>query len=284
MKGIFKCVENQTDTIPEELLEKLGVSYEEANHDSEKMAQLALMVKEDKNRYYPILPFCHTVEAEIFGSEITYDSVLGNRISKYAIEKEEDISKLKEISPDQGRIKTSLDAAEILKDKGEKLIFNITGPITIATSVLDTRLFYKLLRRDKDKLEELLFIIEDSLSNIMIEAGKKGVDLISYADPAGTIDIVGPKTYKDLSGKSTYRILKKIQGKMSDTTVHLCGKTSTSLDKVGLLDIRSLKSDKETYLDKIEDLKSRGENVELVGNWCMKMDISPKVIRACSLK
>lgn len=284
MKGIFKCVQNQTDTIPVRLLDQLGCTYEEANKNSTKMADLAILVKKDKARLMPIVPFCHTVEAESFGSSITYDSELGNRIASYAIKTEEDMENFSKLDLNSPRIKVSLDAISDLKARGEQVIFNVTGPISIATSLMDTGLFYKLIRKDKERLFKFLSLIEESIIDFIRQASLRGADLISYADPAGTIDIVGPKTYKDISGKSTYNILKNLEGELEDTVIHLCGKTSTSLAKVDLIDIETFKSNRPTYLEKIKDLKNQGEGVDFVGNWCLKMDVEPKLIMACKLR
>jgi DNA-binding PadR family transcriptional regulator len=57
----------------------------------------------------------------------------------------------------------------------------------------------------------LLEKIENGIINYILEGINYGVDIVSFADPAGTIDIVGPKVYKEVSGKFTYNILKKLE-------------------------------------------------------------------------
>lgn len=71
--SIFKCERNETDYIPNEISEKLNVSYEEANKNAFKMAMLSKTLKKQKNKTYCVVPFCHTVEAEAFGSMVKFD-------------------------------------------------------------------------------------------------------------------------------------------------------------------------------------------------------------------
>lgn len=103
-------------------------------------------------------------------------------------------------------------------------MLDIGGPISIATSVMDSQLFYKILRKDRHKIDSLLKLIENSAVEYISEGIKRSADIISFADPAGTIDIVGPKIYKELSGKATYNILKRIENGLGKSVVHLCGK------------------------------------------------------------
>lgn len=85
VKDIFKCKGNTIDSIPETILERLNISYEEANNNAFKMAMLSKALKEYKNNKYCTIPFCHTVEAEAFGSTVIFDPKVGNRISEYCI-------------------------------------------------------------------------------------------------------------------------------------------------------------------------------------------------------
>lgn len=86
----------------------------------------------------------------------------------------------------------------------------MVGSFTIITSLVDSRIFYKAMRKNKEMVYDFLKIIEDNIIKYMEEGIARGAKIISYADPVGAKDIVGPKVYKDFSGKSSYNILKKI--------------------------------------------------------------------------
>lgn len=272
LKNIFKCKGNEADSIPEVILEKLGISYEEANNNAFKMAMLSRALKKYKNNEYCTLPFCHTVEAEAFGSVVTFDQRVGNRISKYCISKTSSIEDIKTINLNKGRISEVLSSVKILKDNGEDVILYVTGPISVAISIFESQLFYKAIRKERDKINKLLAIIEDSIIKYMLKAIRQGVNVISFADPSGTIDIVGPKVYAEIVGKSTYNILKHIESKLTNTIVHLCGKTSTSLEAIGLLKSEKVEVNGKSYFEMIENIRKERKNIKFIGHWCLQLD------------
>lgn len=282
--NIFKCRGNEIDIIPDKILEELNISYEEANNNASKMAILSKSLKEYKNKGYCSLPFCHTVESEAFGSTVIFDQKVGNRISKYGINEISSVEDISGMDLSKGRIAEVLKAVNILKDDGEKVILDVTGPISIATSVLESQLFYKAIRKDRDKLNKLLMIIEDSIVEYILEGIKQGADIISFADPTGTIDIVGPKVYDDISGKATYNILKKIKSHLHSSIIHLCGKTSTSLEVIGLLEIEKIEVDGNNYFERIENLKKERKDIKFIGHWCLKLNNRDNGIINCRIK
>jgi len=270
--NIFKCTGNEQDRIPDSLLGELGFNYAEANSDTQKMALLSKAIKEHQNKSYCTLPFCHTVEAEAFGSSIILSNEVGNRIAKYAINANDDFDKIKKIDCNSGRIFRVLESIKILKSQGEKVCLDVTGPISLATSIMDSQMFYKSVRKDKEKIGKLMEIIEGSIVEFMLKAAELGVDIISYADPTGTIDIVGPKMYQDLSGPSTYRILKRVENKLGNTVIHICGKTSTSLEAIELLEIEKIETEGNNYGEMLARIKEDRNDIRFIGHWCMKLD------------
>jgi uroporphyrinogen-III decarboxylase len=269
---IFKCTGNEQDRVPDSLLCELGFNYDEANSNAQKMALLSNAIKEHQNKSYCTLPFCHTVEAEAFGSSIILNNELGNRIAKYAINVNDDFDKINKIDFNSGRISKLLESIKILKRQGEKVCLDVTGPISLATSIMDSQIFYKSVRKDKGKIDKLMEVIEDSIVEFMLKAVELGVDVISYADPTGTIDIVGPKIYRDLSGQSTYRILKRVENKLGNTVIHICGKTSTSLEAIELLEIEKIEAEGNNYFEMLARIKEDRNDIRFIGHWCMKLD------------
>lgn len=281
---IFKCIGNEREIIPGEILEKLNISYEDSNRDASKMAMLSNHVREYKKRKYCILPFCHTVEAEALGSTIILDPMVGNRVYKYSIDDINLIDKISPIDLYSGRISKVLEAIKKLKDNGEKVCLAVIGPISLATSVMDSQLFYRALRKDRETVTKLLKLIEDTIVEYILEGIKQGVDIISFADPTGTIDIVGPKVYKDVSGKITYNILKRIENQLGNTIVHLCGKTSTSLENIGFLETNRIKVEGCSYGEMLNNISKERDDIKFVGHWCIKSNRVPKELIYCKIK
>lgn len=282
--NIFKCTGNEIDIIADEILEDLGISYEDANNNASHMALLSKALKEVNKRGYCKLPFCHTVEAEALGSEVIFSGTVGNRIGKYSIEDISSIDNISKIDLNKGRIAEVLRAISILKKDGEKVVLDVTGPISIATSIMDSQLFYKAIRKEREKIDSLLDTIGNNIVEYILEAVKLGVDVISFADPTGTIDIVGPKVYKDISGKVTYNILKTIENQLGKTIIHLCGKTSTSLETIGLLESEKVYANGQDYFQMIQDIKEEREDIKFIGHWCLKLNKGHNQIIICKIK
>lgn len=64
----------------------------------------------------------------------------------------------------------------------------------------------------------------------MEEAKKYGVDMISYADSSGGLNILGPKMAEQVVEDFTYEFLKKAAEKLGDSLlILLCPKTTFAL-------------------------------------------------------
>ncbi|MDU5082587.1 uroporphyrinogen decarboxylase family protein [Tissierella carlieri] len=282
--NIFKCVGKEIEIIPDNILEELNISYEESNKNASEMVILAKALKKYKNKKYCKLPFCHTVEAEAFGSTVIFDQKVGNRIGEYKVDDINLVEDILEIDLNNGRIAEVLKAISILKENEENVILDITGPFSIATSIMDSQLFYRTIRKDREKINRLLEIVENSLVKLILEGVKQNVDVISFADPTGTIDIVGPKIYKEVSGNSTYNILKRVEEQLGKSVIHLCGKTSTSLEVIGLLESEKIKVEGCNYFDIVKKIKEERKDVNFIGHWCLKLDKFNNEIINCKIK
>lgn len=283
VENIFKCKGNEVANIPDDIVEKIGGTYEEINKDASKIVILSKALNEEDNKGYCVLPFCHTTEAEALGAKITYDHKFGNRIKEPVFKDLSQVDDLRDFDLKSGRIAEILEVISILKDEGQDIVFEVTGPITTATSVISSEVFFKAIRKDKDNVVKLLKIIEDNTVAYILEGIKRGVTIVSLTDPAGTFDIVGPKIYRDFGGKTMYNILKRIEGQLGDTVVHLCGKTSTSLKEIELLETEEIKVDGDTYIEMIKNVKKDKPEIRFIGNWCLKFPNKRKNVIACRL-
>lgn len=214
---------------------------------------------------------------------MTYDHKFGNRVKEYAIDDLNQIEDLRDFDLTKGRIAEVLKALNILKKDNEKVVVEITGPITVAISILDSSKFFRAVRKDIKKINNLLEIIKDAIVDFIFECIHQGADVVSITDPAGTLDIVGEKLYKDLSGKAIYSILKRVEDKLGDSIIHLCGKTSTSLETVGFIETEEIKVEGMDYFEMIQNIKAHREDVKIIGHWCMKSRINNDKVTVCKL-
>jgi uroporphyrinogen-III decarboxylase len=269
----FKCQGDNLEEIPAQVSEKIGVTFPEAHTSSKYMALLSKEFKDFTNNSVCIVPFCSTVEAEALGGKIKLgNEKAGPRVESYIFNSIEELAYAKKIDFTNKRIKEVLNCVEDLSNQGEVVCLNVEGPFTIISSLIDPMILYKGIRKNKDIIDNFLVVIEDSIVEYVLEGVKMGAKIISYGDPVGAMDIVGPKVYEHVSAKTTYSILKRLDKELKGKAVmHLCGKTSTAFEKLGLCEsIKIEYNDEITYGQAIcrviEDMK----DVSIVGHSCIK--------------
>lgn len=272
VKVEFKCQGDDFEQIPKEVIQKAGVSFPDAHTKSHCMAVLAKEIKNYTNNKICIIPFCTTVEAEALGGIIKLgNEKVGPRVEEYIFKSIEDLNNIEKIDLEGKRIKEVLDCTKELACEGEIVALNVEGPFTIISALIDPMIFYRCLRKDKKVAEGFLKVIEDSIVEYIEEGIKRGAKIISYGDPVGSIDIVGPKVYEEVSGKITYNILKRTEKSMVNSIIHLCGRTSTAFEKLGLSEATPIKFDEElTYGEAICRVLDNKKDVKIIGHSCIK--------------
>ncbi|OLN32041.1 uroporphyrinogen decarboxylase family protein [Desulfosporosinus metallidurans] len=229
----FICTGDDLEQIPEEVIKKTGISFPGAHSDKNSMATLAGELRKHRGDVLTRVPFCVTVEAEAYGAHIKLGNALaGPRVESYRFASLEEMSNLQGLDLTRGRIKEVLDAVEILVEAGEKVALSVEGPFTILSSLIDPMNFYKGLRKNPQRFQEILAVVEESIIRYSLEGVNRGASIISYGDPVGAMGIIGPKVYREYSGPSSWRIIKGIKEAGGKVLLHLCGKTSTALEKI----------------------------------------------------
>ena len=272
MEVNFKCTSDNLEEIPQSIIESTGLKFPQAHTNKEDLSRLAQELKKYKNDTICRVPFCVTVEAEAMGANIKLgDEKNGPRVNEYGFKNVEELGNIEEIDLGKGMIKEVLDSVEYLRNENEVVALNVEGPFTIISSLIEPRIFYKAIRKNREIVDKFIKVIEDSIVKYILEGIKKGARIISYGDPVGALDIVGPKIYKEVSGKSTYNILKRIEGYLDNCIIHLCGKTSTAFEKIGLSKAEAIEyHEKLTYGEAINDLLRNNKNIKIIGHSCIK--------------
>ena len=212
-----------------------------------------------------VFPIIQGIEAIAYGAE---PKLIGKNytFSDYKYQTLEEIKKNQSIS-NHHIIKNSLKCISNQADKN--IVLEVSSPFSILASLINPTKLYRYSRKNKELLLEVLNGIEDSLAKYTIDCIEAGVDIISYADSEGVMEMVGEKFYKDISGFTTYNYLNKISSKLGKCIVHICGKTSYSLQKAGFIvtKVYRVESDKnrmEILLDYAKDRKFK-----FIGHSCI---------------
>lgn len=238
----FPCKYNESTGFSKEIIKKTALSFPESYNDGISLATLATALKEEKTFPFCVLPFCHTLEAEALGGKINPgNGRIGPRPKEYAYASIEDLMQTPSIDFSKGRIHQVLLACSLLKERGERVALEICGPYTILSCLMDISLLFKAWRKDPQSVENLFAFINDNLLQYFKAACEAGVDIISYADPAGSFKILGPKYTEKTAYLFTIPFLQKARDiTAGKALIHLCPKTTfvlTSLDLAEFMNI-----------------------------------------------
>lgn len=227
----FQCTYDNSVGINEEVAQKTGLEFPEAYKNWDSMVQLAIELKKHDKATFCELPFCHTVEGEAMGGSINYgDEKIGPRAKDYICTTAEEILALLEIDYSKGRISEVLKACKYLRQKGENVVLYISGPFTILNVLIDPRHVFKIFRKKPEVMKDIFDKFQKEILRFVEEAQKVGVNMISYGDSTGGLNILGPKLSEEVVKNFTYPLLKRIEEILNDETiVLLCPKTTFAL-------------------------------------------------------
>lgn len=267
----FKCNQNDNEDIPLGIINDSNLSFPNLYTNAKYIAYISKSLKDYRKDSMCKLPFCTTVEAEAFGAHINLgDEKNCPRIKDYAFSSLEELASLGNIDFDKGRIKEVLESINILSSKNEIVTLNVCGPITIISLLIDLKYFYKGVRKDRESIDKLMKVIEDNIVNYIVKGYEKGAKVISYSDPVGDTNIVGPKVYEEVVSKITINILERSLELMGEGLIHICGKTSAALFNLNKCNFIQVDYENDiTYGEAICNI-FENKKVKIVGNNCMK--------------
>jgi len=227
----FQCTYDYAAGIDEAAIGHLKLSFPDAYLHCESMVQMAQAIKDYEGAGFCILPFCHTVEAEAMGGSVNYgNQTAGPRAREYICTNVEELLQLPSIDYTRGRITEVLRACRYLRGQGEDVVLEIAGPFTILNVLIDAKYIYKAMRRQPELMNRVFEKIKSELLCYIGEAVKNGVNLISYADSSGGVNILGPQRAADVVRDFTYDFLCQAERIIHDRAIiALCPKTTFAL-------------------------------------------------------
>ncbi|ATW27801.1 methylcobamide:CoM methyltransferase MtbA [Candidatus Formimonas warabiya] len=262
------CPGGMMNMITRELMEKAGVGWPEAHRDASLMAKLAAAVYEEKCFENYGVPFCMTIEAEHMGAKVDLGTdVYEPHVVGYAIDSVSAWEQLSPIDFSRGRAKVVLDAIKILKAKGTKVpvVGNLTGPISVASSLMEPVTYYKELRKKKEDARRFMEFVTAQLILFGRKQLEAGADVIAISDPSGTGEILGPRLFAEYAVPAINQVLASLtqEKKGVGTIVHICGKMHNVYGEMAHITSNALS------FDSIVNIKNARENLPgrtLMGN------------------
>ncbi|MGI6096314.1 MAG: ASKHA domain-containing protein [Lachnospiraceae bacterium] len=168
---------------------------------------------------------------------------------------------------------------EVLKmgdrqDRPEDMI-DVSGPFSILAYLISPTKLYRYARKNSELLEDALLKIEKLLAEYVKEQLDQGIQIISFSDPMGVMELVGEKFYQNYSGKYNYLLLKDLENSLKKGILHICGKTSYGMEKAGYLIPRPKRVSKDkTYHDIMLDF-AKERKIRFMGHGCANNEFPP---------
>lgn len=281
----FICPGGMMNMVTTEVMCQIGAPWPDAHTDPQMMADLALGVHRMTGIENLGVPFCMTAEAEALGATVMMgDKVSEPRVAYYPLEHLTQWTHLPEINPDKGRIRVILDAIKILSPRQTELplIANLTGPVSLATSLVEPMSFYKAM--GKQPLEAHLFL--SFLTKQIIIFGqallRSGAQVVTIADPSGTGEILGPRRFEEFALPYLNSILESLESSCQASMVHICGRLHTVFGEIKRLKTGAISIDSATSVTRIKEAM---DSKVIVGNVSTHMLLkgTPDRVKAASL-
>ena len=197
------------------------------------MAKVAVDLQEASGFENLGVPFCMTVETEALGGKIDYgDYATEPRVTGYVLNAPGELNRLVfKGTHTGGRMPVVLEAISILKQQKKDLpiVGNLTGPVSLATSLMDPNVFLRLMVKDKPFVRELMRFCTEVIAAFGEAQVRAGADVISIGDPTASGEIVGPQFFQEFVAPALQDIAGRIKLQGGRTILHICGNIESIL-------------------------------------------------------
>lgn len=260
------CPGGMMNMVVKEASDEGDAKLPEAHSDGNLMADLAININEKGCFENYGVPFCMTVEVEGLGAKVDMGSdIFEPRVIEYPIDSVSNWRDISKIDFEKGRVKVVTDAIKILKDKNTNvpIVGNLTGPISVASSMIEPVSFYKALRKQNEESHKFLDFVSDQLILFAEKQIESGADFIVMSDPSGTGEILGPKLFEEFTVKYVNKIIDSLKSKGIPIAVHICGQMKSVYSQVSKINSDVMSFDSIVSIN--ESRKYLGDKL-LMGN------------------
>jgi [methyl-Co(III) methanol-specific corrinoid protein]:coenzyme M methyltransferase len=250
-----------------DVMQKTGSVLPDAHHSAGLMAELARDVSAETGFENFGLPFCMTIEAEALGSGVDYGSLKCEpKITKEPFLNAGDVRRLP-----TGTILKNKRAAALLnavhelsvKTPDVPVVGSVTGPVSLAASLVDPMTFFKDLRKNREASHRLLDYVTEQLIDYVKGVVESGATVVSIADPTATGEILGPALFEEYALPSLNRIVDAVDGMGAPVIIHICGDVKTIKRHFPALRGKAISVDAMVNL---QELKGEFSSLTTMGN------------------
>lgn len=251
------CPGGMMNMIIEDVMDIENVSWPEAHTNPIMMADLTQGMHKNNAFENFGVPFCMTVEAEGMGATVYMGTKNTEpRVTKYPIESSEEYTKLENIDVNKGRAKVVIDAIKILKERSKEvpIIANLTGPVSLASSLLEPMIYYKEIRKKPEKVHKLMEFVTNNLIIFGKAQLEAGADILTISDPSGTGEILGANNFNEFAVPYLNKIIDELNAyAKGGTIIHICGRLKSIYKELNLLHSDAISFDSITSVTQVKE-------------------------------
>jgi len=265
----FVCTYGNSVGIQDEVTRDLPYTFPDAYCHRESLVGLSLAVKKHDHADVCLLPFCRTLEAEALGAPIRLgDGKTGPRAGSSICQSMDDLLSLPAMNFDSPRLQETLAAIQLLKQQGETVSYELTGPFTIMNSLIDAKHVFRAFRKDYDRLIDALNKFVPDICRLSETAQDKGANIIILSDSAGAPALLGPRMTTQLMDDFYADFIRKVSETIRDSSILLlCPKFTYALLDTGHAEYKDHPADTKDFLQTM--LEMRGA-ARIAGQTCIK--------------
>ncbi|SHJ33911.1 ASKHA domain-containing protein [Parasporobacterium paucivorans] len=175
-------------------------------------------------------------------------------------------------------ISGSLLHSIILQNSRDNLpegLLDLPGPFSVLGCLVSPVSLYGFGRKHGELLDRALNLIAGEIASYAKKAVENGIKIISYSDPAGVMGLAGESFYRKFSGSANRRFFKEMEPFLKESVIHLCGKTSYSMEKAGFMLARPFRTDGARDYMEILFEEAEKHGVKFIGHACINNSIQP---------
>lgn len=282
----FICPGGMMSMMTVEAMQKLSADWPHCHRDAREMSRLALGVQALTGIENLGVPYCMTVEAEAMGAMVSMGTRESEpRVSAYPLNKLDEWAALSQLSEGSGRLGSVAEAINILctHEQPYPVIANLTGPVSLATSLIEPMTFYKAMGKEPSLVHEFMQFLSKNLiafGCLMLQAGAQ---ILTISDPSASGEILGSRRFAEFALPYLNRILDALQDNYEASLVHICGNLKPIFSELHKIHTQAISIDSATSVTSM--LKALGDDQVIVGNVSthLLMNGTPEQVKRASL-
>ncbi|MHC4714253.1 MAG: uroporphyrinogen decarboxylase family protein [Planctomycetota bacterium] len=208
-----------------EVMQSCAAAWPQAHSNPRLMAGLALAMHRASGFDSVAVPFCMTVEAEVFGAEVDVGSMhVQPRVAQFPLDVDGDFA----IPPPDWRTGRAPVLEEALRCVHSQrpdlpLVGNVVGPFSLLGMLADPLKIMRWTRRRPALLKDCVSLLSTHIAEFAARQASAGADIICIAEPTATGEILGGAHFAEFVLDNLNSIAARLRTAGARVIMHICG-------------------------------------------------------------